>query len=160
MNIPKEGPFIYEFDIEVRPEFDLPDYKGLKLRRPIHTFTDDEVRSREEAAARTLRPARAEGRRRSRRLGDIIIADVTITFDGKETQQARRRCAVKVEKQLALSDGVAEDFGEQDGRAPRPATCATWTSRCRRKSAAERCAARRCRRRSRSRTSRRSACRN
>ena len=40
---PKEGPFVYEFDVEVRPEFDLPDYKGLKLSRPIHTFTDAEV---------------------------------------------------------------------------------------------------------------------
>ena len=43
IEIPEEGPFVYEFDIEVRPEFDLPDYKGLKLRRPVHTFTDADV---------------------------------------------------------------------------------------------------------------------
>ena len=41
--IPESGPMVYEFDIEVRPEFDLPDYKGLKLRRPTHAFTDAEV---------------------------------------------------------------------------------------------------------------------
>ena len=41
--IPEAGPMVYEFDIEVRPEFDLPDYKGLKLRRPTHAFTDAEV---------------------------------------------------------------------------------------------------------------------
>jgi len=31
LDIPKEGPFVYEFDVEVRPQFDLPDYKGLKI---------------------------------------------------------------------------------------------------------------------------------
>src|SRR6266508_1005087 len=43
LNIPKEGPFVYEFDIEVRPEFELPEYKGMKLRRPVHTYTPAEV---------------------------------------------------------------------------------------------------------------------
>src|SRR5882672_5051625 len=38
ISIPKEGAFIYEFDIEVRPEFDLPPYKGLQLRRPVHEY--------------------------------------------------------------------------------------------------------------------------
>src|SRR5262249_21257082 len=43
IDIPKEGPLVYEFDVEVRPEFDLPNYKGLKLRRPVKTFTDEDV---------------------------------------------------------------------------------------------------------------------
>src|SRR5260370_9712750 len=38
IDIPKEGPFIYEFDVEVRPQFDLPNYKGLALKRPVKTF--------------------------------------------------------------------------------------------------------------------------
>src|SRR5262245_51554485 len=37
LNIPKEGPFVYEFDIEVRPEFELPEYKNMTLRKPVHT---------------------------------------------------------------------------------------------------------------------------
>jgi trigger factor len=40
IEMPKEGPFVYEFEVEVRPEFDLPEYKGLKLKRPVYTFTD------------------------------------------------------------------------------------------------------------------------
>jgi len=48
IKIPDEGPFIYEFEIEVRPEFDLPDYKGLRLRRPIHTFSDAEVETEQK----------------------------------------------------------------------------------------------------------------
>src|SRR5262249_47450117 len=41
--LPKEGPLVYEFDVEVRPEFELPNYKGLKLTRPIKDITDADV---------------------------------------------------------------------------------------------------------------------
>src|SRR5713226_8349208 len=40
VEIPKDGPLVYEFEVEVRPEFALPDYKGLRIRRPIHAFSD------------------------------------------------------------------------------------------------------------------------
>src|SRR5207247_1802338 len=30
IEVPDEGPMSFEFDIEVRPEFDLPNWKGLK----------------------------------------------------------------------------------------------------------------------------------
>ncbi|MCI0699659.1 MAG: trigger factor, partial [Planctomycetia bacterium] len=109
--IPKEGPFIYEFDIEVRPEFDLPEYKGLKLRRPVHTFSDTEV---EEQKKRLLDqygqlvpkepPVVA--------LYDTITADVVISFRDKEINKLEE-VQVKVGPQFALADGVAEDFGKQ-----------------------------------------------
>src|SRR5262249_18190860 len=47
IELPGEGPLVYEFEVEVRPQFDLPNYKGLKIRRPVHTFTDEEVAEEE-----------------------------------------------------------------------------------------------------------------
>ena len=41
--IPDDGPMTFEFDIEVRPEFDLPQWKGLKIERPVREFTDADV---------------------------------------------------------------------------------------------------------------------
>src|SRR5436190_1262763 len=35
IDIPKEGPLVYEFEVEVRPEFTLPDYRGLKIQRYV-----------------------------------------------------------------------------------------------------------------------------
>ncbi|MFM9067289.1 MAG: trigger factor family protein, partial [Planctomycetota bacterium] len=32
--LPDDGPMKFEFNIEVRPEFDLPSWKGLSLNRP------------------------------------------------------------------------------------------------------------------------------
>ena len=43
VTIPDEGDMTYEFDIEVRPDFDLPKWKGLSLERPEHEFSDKEV---------------------------------------------------------------------------------------------------------------------
>jgi trigger factor len=44
IEVPKDGPMVFEFDLEVRPEFDLPQWKGLQIERPTHTYSDDEVR--------------------------------------------------------------------------------------------------------------------
>lgn len=35
IEVPSEGDFIYEFDIEVRPDFDTPKWDGLKLERLV-----------------------------------------------------------------------------------------------------------------------------
>src|SRR5579862_1445287 len=31
IELPPQGPLVYEFEVEVRPQFDLPNYKGLKI---------------------------------------------------------------------------------------------------------------------------------
>src|SRR5262245_2372130 len=43
LTIPDKGDFIYEFEVEVRPHFDLPEYKGLKLKKPVRDFTEADV---------------------------------------------------------------------------------------------------------------------
>ena len=53
ITLPKDGPLVYEFEVEVRPHFDLPNYKGLKLKKPVKTFTDADV---EQETRRLLNP--------------------------------------------------------------------------------------------------------
>lgn len=43
IEIPEEGDFEYEFDVEVRPEFELPNYSGLKIERPVSEVSDKEI---------------------------------------------------------------------------------------------------------------------
>src|SRR5690606_15535272 len=43
IEVPETGPMTFEFDIEVRPEFDMPQWRGLKLRRPVREFTDKDI---------------------------------------------------------------------------------------------------------------------
>lgn len=43
IEIPDEGDFEYEFEVEVRPEFDMPSYDGLVIDRPVRDVTDEDV---------------------------------------------------------------------------------------------------------------------
>jgi len=43
IDIPEEGDFEFEFDVEVRPDFDLPDYEGLLIERPNRDITQEDV---------------------------------------------------------------------------------------------------------------------
>jgi len=111
IEIPKEGPLVYEFDVEVRPQFDLPDYKGLKLRRPTHTFTEADVDVEER---RLLAPygqlvPKPEG---NAQVGDYLIADIT-TRDGSRLIGEIKETKIRVEPRLAFKDAVAERFGDQ-----------------------------------------------
>jgi trigger factor len=111
IEIPKEGPLIYEFDVEVRPQFDLPNYKGLKIRRPARTFTDEDV---DREIRRILTPygqlVPKEGG--AVQLEDYVIADMT-TQAGDRVIGSAKEVTLRVEPRLAFRDGVAERFGEQ-----------------------------------------------
>ncbi len=48
IDIPDEGPLTFEFDLEVRPDFKMPEYKGLKLERPTKELNDADVEKRIE----------------------------------------------------------------------------------------------------------------
>ncbi|MBS1830869.1 MAG: trigger factor [Acidobacteria bacterium] len=113
ITIPEDGPLIYEFDVEVRPQFELPNYKGLKLKRPVQTFTDADV---DAEIRRLLEPygqvVPKEGKPATAAIGDIITTDIRTTIQGQllnEVKEAR----IRVEPQLVLKDGLAKDFGKQ-----------------------------------------------
>jgi trigger factor len=111
IELPPDGPLVYEFEVEVRPQFDLPNYKGLKLRRIVHTFTDDEI---EQEERRLLTPygqivPKPEG---NVQLYDILIADVT-TRDGDRVLSEIKESQFRVNRQLAFKDGIAKKFLEQ-----------------------------------------------
>jgi trigger factor len=111
VEIPKDGPLVYEFEVEVRPEFDLPNYKGLNIKRPVHTFSEAEVAEEER---RILTPyaqivPKPEGKAQ---IGDVITADGE-SKDGDRVLGTFQELTIRVEKRLAFKDGVAEKFGDE-----------------------------------------------
>ncbi len=108
IEIPKEGPMVYEFDVEVRPEFDLPPYRGMKLKRPVRTFTDADIAE----AHRHLLMDRGQIVPKENgkvELGDLITADVTFR-QGTTVLNMHKEATFNVEKQLAFKDGLMRDF--------------------------------------------------
>ena len=43
VELPEDGPLKFEFEVEVRPEFDLPKLEGIKIEKPTIEVTDARV---------------------------------------------------------------------------------------------------------------------
>jgi trigger factor len=85
IEVPEEGDFEYEFDIEVRPEFELPEYKGLEIQRPTREIGDEDVEAYTQEFLEQygqLEPVDAPAR-----AGDFVIAHLTVTHDGKPLKE-------------------------------------------------------------------------
>src|SRR6516164_3586206 len=109
--MPADGPMVYEFEVEVRPQFDLPNYKGLKIKRPVKDFTEADV---DEEQRRVLAPygqlvPKPEG---EAQVGDYLIADI-YAKEGDRVITDLKEVKIRIEPRLAFKDGVAEKFGEE-----------------------------------------------
>src|SRR5438445_12316599 len=111
IEIPKEGPMVYEFEVEVRPQFDLPNYKGLKLRRPVQTFTDDDVAAEERRVLARYSQIVPKPNGKAE-IGDVLIVDLT-SYDGDKKIGEFTELQLQVEPRLVFKDGVAENFADQ-----------------------------------------------
>jgi trigger factor len=111
IEMPADGPMVYEFDVEVRPQFDLPDYKGLKLKRPIKTFGDEDVRLEQNRLLSSYGQLVPKEKGKAE-MGDYLIADMT-TRDGDQIISELKEVRMRIEPQLAFKDAVAEKFGKQ-----------------------------------------------
>ena len=107
LTIPDLGDFEYEFQVEVRPNFDMPSYDQIKIKRPNREVGDtdvDEAQQRflEQYAEHVVTDAAAES-------GDFVR--VTATFRYKESELRKlENLSVRVRSILRFEDGEVTDF--------------------------------------------------
>ncbi|MGB7326008.1 MAG: trigger factor [Rubripirellula sp.] len=109
IKIPESGDFKFQFEIEVRPEFKTPDWKGIKLNKPVEEISDDDV---QEALDRVLaRYATLEATDGAAEVGDKLLITAKFKLDGKvlTTMDEER---VDLDDRLSFSDAVCEGFGK------------------------------------------------
>lgn len=107
VEIPKTGDFTFEFKIEVRPEFDTPNWKGLKLNRPVYSVTDKDVDTQLAKTLARFTPGEAvDG---AAELGDSLVMDITFSDEGKVLNTIEEETVV-LRKKLSLNDAIVEDF--------------------------------------------------
>jgi trigger factor len=106
IEIPDEGPLKFELDIEVQPEFQVPEYKSLKLERPVREVTEPDIDKQQktflERYARLV-PKTTGGAE----MDDYVTADLTFHKGGVRLNQAK-------EVQFRL----LTELRFQDGRIP------------------------------------------
>ena len=109
VEVPHTGPLTFEFDIEVRPDFELPKWKGLSLERPVREFTDEDIqRELEQMLARYGQLVPHSGAAEE---GDYVTLGITATCDGSEVAK-QEELQVRVLPKLSFVDGTVENFGE------------------------------------------------
>ena len=109
VSIPDEGDMTYEFDIEVRPDFDLPEWKGLSLERPEHEFSDKEIDGHISKLAvqfSDMVPVDEAVKE-----GDFVVCNITASHDGKEVSSADEE-TIQVRDTLILSDTTIDGFAK------------------------------------------------
>lgn len=107
VSVPEEGPMKFEFNIEVRPEFDLPQWKGLKINRPVRDFTDKDIeRQMKEILARHGRLVPHEGPAEP---GDYVTVNLTFK-DGDNVISEFKEQVLNVRAVLSFRDGKVEGF--------------------------------------------------
>jgi len=109
IELPDEGPLTFEFDIEVRPEFEMPEWKGLKLERQAHEYSDDEV----DSHLKTLlgRYGRTVVKEEPAAAGDHVTINTTFK-NGDEVLSNVENQTVGIKPVLSFSDGNIEGFDE------------------------------------------------
>lgn len=108
IELPEEGDFKYQFTVEVRPEFATPDWKGLKLNKPVEEITDADV---QESLDRVLsRYVTMEATEEPAEPGDKLLITATFKLDGKIISEMDEE-RVDLRERLSFSDAVCHNFG-------------------------------------------------
>lgn len=109
IEIPDEGDFEYEFDVEVRPEFDVPEYAGLEIERPAGEVSDADVDAyRERFLSQYGRMATHDGPAEK---GDSITTTVEVRHNG-EPVQTLEKLTIRLKPVLAFWDAELEGFDD------------------------------------------------
>ncbi|MFM8893118.1 MAG: trigger factor [Planctomycetia bacterium] len=119
--VPPEGPMTFEFKIEVRPEFELPAWKGLAIRRPTRTISEADV---DDALANVLRDrARFVPHEGPAKEGDLVVANLRF-LDGDTVLSEASELEMVVRPRLSLADAELTGFDKLAARASggKPAT--------------------------------------
>ena len=109
VEVPKDGPMTFEFTIEVRPEFDLPQWRGLRLNRPTREFTAADINEQlEQMLARYGQLVPHDGPASE---GDYVSANITTTEEGRQVARAEEE-VVRIRPTLSFRDARLEGFGK------------------------------------------------
>ena len=105
--IPEEGDLTYEFNIEVRPEFDLPDWKGLSLKRPEREFTDEDIDTHIGTLSQQFSDLAPVDE--AVQAGDHVVCNITSRFEDAVLNTGEEQL-IQVRPTLSLSDATIEEF--------------------------------------------------
>jgi len=80
IELPDDGDLAYSFEVEVAPEFDLPETKGISVDKPALEVTDEQID--EQVERLRMSRAKSEPTDNPAAEGDLVSVDVVLTAEG------------------------------------------------------------------------------
>jgi len=90
-NISDGEPFTYSAVVDVWPEFELPDYKGIEIEEPEVTVSDEEVEEQFNALINFYAEVKDIEEDRPVKEGDIVVIDYEGFIDGKPVEELKEK---------------------------------------------------------------------
>jgi trigger factor len=109
IELPETGPMVYEFEVEVRPEFDLPEYKAIKIQRPVKEFAEADVNKQLERFLQSY--GQLVPKSGTAQAGDYLVTDVAFR-DGAHEVSRTEELLIRIQPVLRFRDGTIERFAK------------------------------------------------
>lgn len=109
LDVPESGDFDYEFEIEVRPVFEVPDYASMTIDRPVKEVSEEDVlQARERYLSQFGQVTPLDGKAE---LGDYVVCNLKFTHSDK-TIREMDEITLRLRSTLRFQDAEVEGFGE------------------------------------------------
>jgi trigger factor len=110
VELPETGAFTFEFDIEVRPDFEMPQWESLALNRPVKDYTDEDV---DQHLKKVLERSadvveREDGGVES---GDRITVDLTVKHDDRVVAELDD-LELRARPSISFNDATIDGFDQ------------------------------------------------
>jgi trigger factor len=107
VEMPDQGPMTFEFNLEVRPEFQMPKWKGLKIEKPTHEIIDADVdRTLQRILANRGKLIPFDGPAEP---GDYVTVNLTFK-EGDRVISSANEEVIRLRPVLSFRDGKIENF--------------------------------------------------
>jgi trigger factor len=109
IDLPEEGPLKFEFDLEVRPDFDLPEWKGMEIRRPVREVTEEDIDRRLFALLGKV--SRAVPVEDGAADGDYMVVKIRFLHEGNLLSELEEE-TLRLLPKLNFGDGTLDGFDD------------------------------------------------
>jgi len=96
IELPEEGSLTFDFEVEVRPEFDLPPLEGIPVTKTKLAVTDEQVDREIEQMRRWAGVWTPRAEDAAIELEDRIVADVTLKVEDVEEEEKLNNTEIQV----------------------------------------------------------------
>jgi len=108
LEIPDAGDFEYQFDVEVRPDVQLPDFAELSLKRPSREISDDDIQKYIDQML--LEYGEKADHDDGAAIGDYVAVSIDFQYEGTSVRDMAG-LSLRIQPALRFKDAEISDFG-------------------------------------------------